>query len=192
MNNLTKYSIILASGSPRRKQLLQDLDIQFRTIVLPGIKEEYPTTLEPEEIPVFLSKLKAEAHKNLITGNELIITADTVVISDNQVLGKPKDAEAAREMLNQLSGKVHKVVTGVTIMSASKIVTFDATTDVEFSILTPDEIDYYISKYKPFDKAGAYGIQEWIGCIGIKNIQGSFYNVMGLPLQRLYTELKAF
>lgn len=187
-----KYNIILGSGSPRRKELLGDLGLEFKVKLVKEVEEVYPETLPVDEIPEYLSKLKADAYTSLISENDLVVTADTIVICDNRPMGKPKDYGNAVSMLKSLSGKIHKVITGVTLKTLEKSVSFSALTLVEFAELDEDEIEYYIEKYRPFDKAGAYGIQEWIGCIGVKKIEGSFYNVMGLPLHKLYTELKKF
>lgn len=190
LNNLKNYDIILASGSPRRKELLAGLGLKFNVKVLNGIDESYPPTIPATEVAQFISKKKSAAYAQLITPENLIITADTVVVCDNNVLGKPKNKKEAKSMLNALSGKTHQVITGVTILSVNKSVSFSVNTDVRFAKLSESEISYYIEKYHPFDKAGAYGIQEWIGFIGVEFISGSYYNVMGLPVQRLYTELK--
>lgn len=190
--NLSKYEILLASGSPRRRQLLKDLCIDFKLARLIDVDESYPENLDPLEVASYISKKKADAYKSQITSNQLVITADTVVVNDREVLGKPCTQENAARMLNKLSGKKHKVITGVTVTSAEKQSAFSAITEVEFALLTENEIKFYISKFNPLDKAGAYGIQEWIGCIGVKSINGSFYNVMGLPLHKLYNELKNF
>lgn len=187
---LTKYQVILASNSPRRKELLKGLGLDFEVRVMPGIDESYPDTLAPHDIPCYIAQKKADAYQ--ATANELIITADTVVILDNQILKKPVDREDAIRMLHQLSGRTHEVVTGVIISTADKQTAFAVTSTVDFAILTNDEITHYVDLYKPYDKAGAYGIQEWIGYIGVQGITGSFYNVMGLPVQRLYQELKQF
>ncbi|MEF9923434.1 MAG: Maf-like protein [Muribaculaceae bacterium] len=192
LKNLDKYEVILASTSPRRKQLLAEVGVMFKVMALPDVDESYPDTISTELIASYISRKKANAYSSIITPTQLLITADTIVVNDGIVLGKPKDTNAAREMIKSLSGKTHKVITGVTIKSKDKITTFDATTEVEFAELSDEEIDYYIDKFSPFDKAGAYGIQEWIGCIGVKRIAGSYYNVMGMPLHRLYTELKTF
>lgn len=186
-----KYKIILASGSPRRHQLMRDAGFDFE-VRLKSTEEIYPDTLPAERIPEFLSCLKAAAFKDELKENELLITADTIVCLGAKVLGKPQDREGAVEMLRQLSGRRHKVVTGVCLTTSRKQQTFSAFTDVYFKELTEEEIVYYIDHYKPFDKAGAYGIQEWIGYIGIERIDGSFYNVMGLPVQKLYETLKSF
>lgn len=190
LDNLKKYQIILASGSPRRRELLKALGVNFRVEVAKGIEETYPVDLPVCEIPVFLSRQKAHAYH--AQPGDMIITADTVVILDKKVMGKPADEVEARRMLSALSGRVHKVVTGVTISTANRVESFSCTSEVEFAPLTDDEIDYYVTNFRPFDKAGSYGIQEWIGYVGIKGIRGSFYNVMGLPVQRLYAMLKTF
>lgn len=182
-----KLKIILASASPRRKELLAGLDLDFEVKVTKGISESYPETLRAEEVPQYISREKAAAYQ--VADNELLLTADTVVIVDNTILGKPHDADDARRMLRLISGRTHQVVTGVTLTTAKAQKTFGVTTDVTFRQLTDDEIDYYIAHYRPFDKAGAYGIQEWIGYVGVTSIQGSYYNVMGLPVQRIYQEI---
>ncbi|MFI3240269.1 MAG: Maf family nucleotide pyrophosphatase [Bacteroidales bacterium] len=192
MNNLNRYDIILASASPRRQELLKSLDINFRVEIINGIDESYPTYLESDNVALYISQKKAKSYQSLITDNQLVITADTIVVVDSQILGKPKDCEDAKCMLRALSGRTHKVITGVAITTADKEVAFDAVTIVEFAELTDDEIEYYVTRYNPADKAGSYGIQEWIGAIGVKSISGSYYNVMGLPLHRLYTELRGF
>lgn len=189
---LSKFNIILASKSPRRQTLLAELGIKYKVFVKDEIKEIYPNNLVKEQIAVFLAEEKARAYENDINDNDLIITADTIVWIDNQVLGKPTDSEDARKMLSQLSGNTHTVITGICLKTKNKQKSFYAETEVKFKTLTTDEIDYYIEKYKPFDKAGAYGIQEWIGYIGVESINGSYFNVMGLPIQRLYEELTIF
>lgn len=183
--------IWLISHSPRRIQLLKELGLDFRTGEA-EVEETYPATLSAEEIPVFLSKLKADNATCEIGEETIIITADTVVCAEGKVLGKPRDEAEARSMLQMLSGKTHQVVTGVTLRGKHNSVSFAEVTDVTFSELSLQDIDYYIAQYKPFDKAGSYGIQEWIGMIGVKSISGCFYNVMGLPVARLYSELKNF
>lgn len=192
MLNLEKYKVILASNSPRRRELLAQLCVEFEVAPSIEIDECYPLTLPLKEVASYLSCLKANAYKSLIDSNQLIITADTVVLNGNEVLGKPKNQSEAILMLKSLSGCVHDVITGVTITTKEKQVTFSVETKVKFAQLEDDEIEWYIKTYLPLDKAGAYGIQEWIGCIGVKSINGSFYNVMGLPLHRLYNELKRF
>ena len=192
LENLSKYEVLLASNSPRRRELLGDLGVKFSTFVIPGIDEAYPANLPVMEVAAYISRVKADAYAKTISASQLIITADTVVVCDGAVLGKPEDKADAVAMLKRLSGKVHYVVTGVTITTATRKETFSAVSEVEFAELEDDEIEYYVETYLPLDKAGAYGIQEWIGCMGVRRISGSFYNVMGLPLQRLYTELKKF
>lgn len=186
-----EYKIILASGSPRRHQLMRDAGFDFEVRLKPT-EEIYPETLLPEKIPEYLSCLKAAAFQGELKDDELLVTADTIVCLGAKVLGKPHNRENAIEMLHRLSGQKHRVVTGVCLTTSRKQQTFSAFTDVYFKELTDEEIIYYIDRYKPFDKAGAYGIQEWIGYIGIERIDGSFYNVMGLPVQKLYETLKSF
>lgn len=192
LQNLKKYKIILGSNSPRRKELLAGLDIDFEVQVVPGIDESYPASMQAEDIPLFIAKKKAMAYWDSMTENELLITADTIVWTFDKVLGKPTDRESAIQMLRILSGHEHKVITGVCVSTKSRSVDFSVSSTVCFAKLTEAEIEYYVDKYKPFDKAGAYGIQEWIGYVGVEAINGSFYNVMGLPVQRLYSELKNF
>ena len=188
LDNLKKYDVVLASNSPRRRELLSELGVDFRVETLPGIDETPPPGLPAMQVAEYVSQVKAKAYT--LAPNELLITADTVVILGDEVLGKPHDAEQARTMLRHLSGLVHLVVTGVSVTTSQGMQSFSAVSAVEFDNLTDDEIDYYVTRYKPMDKAGAYGIQEWIGFIGVKGITGSFYNVMGLPVQRLYSLLK--
>ncbi|MBS7342976.1 MAG: septum formation protein Maf [Parabacteroides sp.] len=192
LENLAAYRIILGSNSPRRRELLAGLDLSFDVHVIPGLEENYPDSLQPQEIPVFLSKQKAEAYLSTLEEQVLLITADTIVWNETEVIGKPKDREDAIRMLRSLSGHEHQVVTGVCLTTTKKQETFSVVSSVRFASLTDEEIIYYVDKYKPFDKAGAYGIQEWIGYVGVESISGSFYNVMGLPVQRLYQELKRF
>lgn len=192
LENLEKYDVVLASNSPRRKQLLEELGVKFRIFIIPGIDESYPEFYPAEEIAPFISKKKASAYQSGIIANELVITADTVVVCDGKVLGKPHSESEAKKMLKKLSGNTHDVITGVTITTKDEMSTFKSVTKVKFADLTEEEINHYISKYQPMDKAGAYGIQEWIGYVGVKSINGSFYNVMGLPVQKLYTELKRY
>lgn len=192
LENLRKYKVLLASKSPRRRELLSQLRIPFNVISVGGIDETYPEDMPSEEIPLFLANLKADAYVKSFKGNELVITADTLVIIDGKVLGKPHDRDEAIEMLTTLSGNTHKVVTGVCISTLARRATFSTTTKVTFAKLCRDDIEYYIENFLPFDKAGAYGIQEWIGCIAVESINGSFYNVMGLPVHQLYKELKNF
>lgn len=190
LENLDKYKIILASNSPRRKELMSGLGINYEVKTLPGIEETYPDTLKDEEIPLYIAKEKADAYRDVMQPDELIITADTIVWLDGIVMGKPKDVEDARQMLRTLSGRTHQVITGVCLTTIAFQKSFSTVTDVTFAELSDAEIDYYIRTYKPMDKAGSYGIQEWIGFIGVQKISGSYFNVMGLPVQRLYTELK--
>ena len=184
------YRVILASNSPRRKELLGGLGIKFEVRTLQDIDESYPSSLKSEEIPMYISGKKAEVYKQSMADDELIITADTIVYNNGQVLGKPKDRGKAMLMLKELSGHAHEVITGVTIVTREKTAQFASTSKVYFAELTDEEIVYYVDIYKPFDKAGAYGIQEWIGYVAVTRIEGSYFNVMGLPIQRLYTELK--
>lgn len=188
--DLSKYNIVLASNSPRRKELLSGLDIDYKVLILPDIDESYPTNLQGEAIPTFIAKKKADAYIAKMADNTMFITADTIVLLDDVVYGKPKDAEDAKRMLRILSGRTHRVITAVCITTIDKQRTFAVSSDVKFAILEENEIEYYVTKYKPFDKAGAYGVQEWIGYIAVENISGSYFNIMGLPVQRLYNELK--
>lgn len=190
--NLKKYKIVLASNSPRRKELLGGLGLPFEVRTKQGIDESYPEGLNGEQIALHISKKKAEAYKSDMADDELIITADTIVYVDGEVLGKPKDKEDARRMFKLMSGREHQVITGVCVVAKEKTMQFASVTDVTFTQLEDEEIDYYINNYKPYDKAGAYGIQEWIGYVGITRIRGSYFNVVGLPVQRLYTALKQF
>lgn len=190
LKNLKKYHIILASNSPRRRELLSGLGIDYEVKILPGIDESYPENLTGEEIPMYIAREKADAYRPSIKPDELIITADTIVCLEGQVLGKPKDEADACRMLRLLSGRTHQVITGVCITTAEMQRTFAATTDVTFDTLSEEEITHYVNNYRPMDKAGAYGVQEWIGFIGVTRLEGSYFNVMGLPIQRLYKELK--
>lgn len=207
------YKIILASNSPRRKELLAGLDLPFEVKVIKGIDESYPASLDAYQVAEYISRKKAEAYRPLLDGTNassedyadaqlLILTADTVVIAPTEneqndqegkgvILGKPRDAEDAHRMLRMLSGKTHHVVTGVCLTTSQAQRQFSVVTEVTFKPLSDEEIDYYIEHYKPFDKAGAYGIQEWIGYIGCTGLKGSYFNVMGLPVQRIYEELKS-
>ena len=190
LENLNKYKIILASNSPRRKELLSGLGVDYEVKTLPDVDESYPDGLSGEEIAKHIARGKAEAYRLLIQADELVITADTIVWLDGTVMGKPKDEEEAKDMLLRLSGKTHQVITGVCLTTASMQKTFATVTDVTFAILTDEEVDYYVTRFQPMDKAGSYGVQEWIGFVGVENLSGSYFNVMGLPIQRLYTELK--
>ena len=186
------YKIILASNSPRRRELLGGLGIDFTVKVIGGIDESWPSDLKGEDIPLYISKEKAAPYKATIAPDELVITADTIVYVDGEVLGKPHDEADARRMLRMISGRWHEVITGVTLMTAERERSFAVTTRVKFCNLSDSEIDYYIKNYAPMDKAGAYGIQEWIGYVGVEAIEGSYFNVVGLPVQRLYRELINF
>lgn len=179
--------IILASGSPRRRELLRGLDLPFEVRLKKGIKESYPCTLAAENVPEYISREKADAYE--VGKDEILLTADTIVELDGRIFGKPKDADDACRMLSELSGRTHRVITGVTLTSATEQRSFSVTTEVTFKKLSSEEISYYVSHYHPLDKAGAYGIQEWIGYIGCEGLKGSYYNVMGLPVQRIYAEL---
>ncbi len=183
--------LILASQSPRRHQLMEGSGLNCE-IVRFEVDESYPQELEASQVPLFLSQLKSDNYPHELCEGELLITADTVVICEGKILGKPKDEHDARAMLGAISGREHCVVTGVTIRSKEKSTSFACQSLVRFASLSTEEIDYYVTRYKPLDKAGSYGIQEWIGYIGIESIEGSFYNVMGLPIQRLYNELNKF
>lgn len=189
---LETYRIILASQSPRREMLLNGLDVNFEIIVRPGVDEEFPDQLGMMQIPVYLAEHKSNHYIDLLNENTILITADTIVWHKNKLVGKPENIEDARQILSRLSGDIHEVVTGVCIRTANKKKLFSSHSKVFFRNLSEEEIDYYIHKYQPLDKAGAYGIQEWIGYIGIEKIEGSFYNVMGLPVQKLYSELQQF
>lgn len=189
LDNLKKYKVILASNSPRRKELLAGLGVDYEVRTLPDVDESYPETLQGADIPLFIAKEKADAYQSMIQPDELMITADTIVWLDGKVLGKPKDREDALQMLRDMSGRTHEVFTGVCITTTEWQRSFSAQTEVRFSELNEEEISYYVDKYQPMDKAGAYGVQEWIGFIGVENISGSYYNIMGLPVQRLYREL---
>lgn len=190
LDNLKKYHVILASNSPRRKELLGGLGVDYEVKTLQGIDESYPDTLQGEEIPIYISREKAQAYLEIMKDNDLIITADTIVWLEGKVLGKPADEAEAVQMLRALSGKKHQVITGVTLTTSTFQRSFAVTSEVEFAALSDEEIAYYVKNYRPLDKAGAYGVQEWIGFIGVRNLVGSYFNVMGLPIQRLYQELK--
>ncbi|MCD7900478.1 MAG: Maf-like protein [Bacteroides sp.] len=185
-----KYKLVLASNSPRRQELLKGLGVDFKVRVLSDLEESFPKKLQGEDIPLYIARSKAQAYKADIHTDELLITADTIVWLDGDVLGKPEDRDDAIQMLHKLSGKTHQVITGVCLTTTEWQKSFAVVTEVTFTILTNEEITYYVDQYQPMDKAGSYGIQEWIGFVGVENITGSFYNVMGLPIQRLYQELK--
>jgi len=190
-DRLDNFRIILASRSPRRQELMMELGIKFE-ILVKEYEESYPDGLTGEEIAKFIALGKALPFKDILNENEIVITADTIVWCNNQVLGKPVDRDDAIRILKEISGKTHEVITAVTILTLNKNVTFSESTKVTFEPLSEEEISYYVDRYEPYDKAGAYGIQEWIGIIGCSNIHGSYFNVVGLPVQRLYKELKNF
>ena len=190
LENLDKYKVVLASNSPRRRELLSGLGVKYEVTVLPDVDESYPDGMEGMEIPRYIACKKADAYRSFIQANELVITADTIVWLEGKVMGKPAGEEEARLMLHALSGRTHQVITGVCLTTSDIQRSFSTVTDVTFATLTDEEIDYYVRTYLPMDKAGSYGIQEWIGFIGVEGISGSYFNVMGLPIQRLYTELR--
>lgn len=192
LENLNGYKIFLASKSPRRRELLQMLRIPFKVVTINGIDESFPDDISPLQVPEFISRKKAKVYLERMQPKELVITADTMVICGDRIMGKPKNPEDAVEMLLCLSGKTHQVATGVTISTADRTVSFSSVTDVTFAPLSEEEIRFYVDNYQPFDKAGAYGIQEWIGAVAVSGINGSYYNVMGLPVHRLFQELKQF
>ena len=192
LENLKKYNIVLASKSPRRQELLKGIGIEF-SVLTKDVDESYSSEMSVYDVAPFLSLKKAKTfNADELPENYMVITADTVVIVDDRILGKPKDADDAREMLGLISGKKHSVVTGVTIRTDNKVKTFSVVSKVSFEVLDKDEIEYYVNTFKPFDKAGSYGIQEWIGYIGVNCVEGSYFNVMGLPTQKLYKMLKTF
>ena len=192
MSEVCSYRIVLGSASPRRKELMEGAGLEFTVMKADVDEGNIPKNLNPEKVPEYLSRIKAGALTGRLAPDQLLVTADTVVISGDRVLGKPVDREEAVLMLKSLSGKRHKVVTGVTIATLEKSETFSSSTDVFFRELEDTEINYYVDRFQPYDKAGAYGIQEWIGYVGIERIEGSFYNVMGLPVQLLFTKLKNY
>lgn len=192
MTNPTNKQIILASNSPRRRQLLRQIISDFEIAEPRDIEESYPPTLPVEDVAPYLSELKANAFSDLLKTDKLLITADTVVILEDKILGKPHSRDEAVEMLKKMRDKVHNVITGVTLKTKDKTITFCSKTAVHFDNLSDQEIESYVDEFQPYDKAGAYGIQEWIGCRGIKEIEGCFYNVMGLPLNLLYKQLSDF
>ena len=189
-DKLKNYRLILASASPRRRELLADCDLDFVLAKKFECEECYPADLEAEKVAEYLSQLKSNAYPHPLCEGDMLLTADTVVILGDKILGKPHSEAEAVEMISSLSGATHKVVTGVTLRTPSQTISFSAESLVSFRALEAEEVSYYVEKYRPMDKAGAYGIQEWIGYIGIEGIEGSFYNVMGLPVQRLYQALK--
>lgn len=192
LENLKKFNIILASKSPRRQELLKGIGLPF-AVLTKDVDESFSSDMPVYDVAPYLSYKKAKAfEENELPENYMVITADTVVIVGDTILGKPKDAEEARNMLRLISGKKHSVVTGVTVHTKEKTKTFSVTSKVSFDVLDENEIDYYVNNYKPFDKAGSYGVQEWIGYIGVNCVEGSYFNVMGLPTQKLYQMLKLF
>ena len=191
-DKLKSYRLILASQSPRRRQLLGDAGIEFELAPRYECEERYPAELPAVEVAEYLSRLKSEAYPEPLGEKDILLTADTIVVACDKVLGKPEDREDAIQTIKMLSGREHEVITGVTLRSATRAVSFSSHSKVNFRVLTDEEIAYYVDTYSPMDKAGAYGIQEWIGYVGIEGIEGSFYNVMGLPVQRLYCELDKF
>ena len=188
-DRLKDFRLILASQSPRRQQLLADAGLKY--VLAPRFEcdEVFPDDMPADEVAGYLSRLKSEAYPEVLGDKDILLTADTVVVVDNDILGKPASREEAIEMIGRLSGRRHKVITGVTLRKATAAKTFSVSSDVVFRALSCEEIEYYVDEYRPMDKAGAYGIQEWIGYVGIERIEGSFYNVMGLPVQRVYVEL---
>lgn len=189
MHSIKNYKLILASASPRRQQLMKDAGFTFE-VRLKNVEEKYPQEFHLENVPEYLSKVKASAFREELKADEVLITADTVVCIHDRILGKPAGRKEAISMLQELSGNRHLVVTGVSVTTRTEQLSFSSRTDVFFKHLSNEEIEFYVDTYKPFDKAGAYGIQEWIGYIGIERIEGSFYNVMGLPIQKLYETLR--
>lgn len=186
------HHLILASNSPRRKELLSGIDVEYEVLTLPDIDESYPDDIPHEDIPEYLAKKKASAYISLMQDDTLLITADTIVSFHGRILGKPSDKEDAKRILKELSGETHRVITGVCLTSKQKQVCFSDTAYVTFGLLKDEEIDYYVEKYDPSDKAGAYGVQEWIGYVGVERIEGSYFNVMGLPIFKVYRELVSF
>lgn len=192
LENLKRYNVILASHSPRRKELLTRLGVSFKVRTLLGIDERYPSSLRAEEIAEYVSRKKAAGYRSYMANNELLICADTIVVLGNEILGKPRDVEEASATLLKLSGRTHQVITGVTVQTDLRIESFTAMSKVTFGEITDEEIDYYISNYLPLDKAGSYGIQDWIGMISVEHLEGSYFNVVGLPTHKLYQLLKTF
>lgn len=189
---LKAYRLILASASPRRRQLLVGCGLPFVQAEPYDVSETYPAGMPAGEVPVYLARLKSDAYPLPLASFDILVTADTVVAVDDRILGKPADRGVAVAMLRALSGRRHRVVTGVTIRTADRAVSFSSSTDVFLRSLSDEEIGHYVDTYAPYDKAGSYGIQEWIGYAAIERIEGSFYNVMGLPVQKVYTELNKF
>ena len=190
LENLNKYKILLGSKSPRRRELMQLLDIPFTQIGLGDVKEDYPSALPAASVPLYLANLKADAYKLRLMPVDLLITADTIVLLDDVIYGKPANKDEACEMLMKLSGRTHQVITGVAVTTEKERKSFETVSHVTFSTLSKEDIEYYVNGYSPLDKAGAYGIQEWIGGVAVEKIEGSFYNVMGLPVHALYNMLR--
>ena len=192
LENLKKYNIVLASKSPRRQELMKGIGLEF-SVITKDVDESYPSNMSVYDVAPFLSLKKAKAfNDDELPENYMVITADTVVIVDDMILGKPKDETDARGMLGRISGKKHSVITGVTVRTSDKVKTFSVVSKVSFETLDQEEIEFYVNNFRPYDKAGAYGIQEWIGYIGVNHVEGSYFNVMGLPTQKLYKMLKTF
>ena len=189
---VTDYRLVLASNSPRRKELLTGIDVAYEVRTLPDIDESYPETLPHEEVAAFLARKKAAAYLPALKEDELLITADTIVLLDGTILGKPADKDDAMRMLRILAGKKHRVITGVCLTTSGRQESFSDTATVTFGPLSDEEIDYYVSRYDPLDKAGAYGVQEWIGYVAVEKMEGSHFNVMGLPIHKVYHALKQF
>lgn len=191
-DKLKEYNIILASNSPRRKFLLSQIGIKYSVPDMPVINEHYPAGLGKIDIPIYLAELKSNSYRKDLGEKDILLTADTIVWLEDSVINKPENREDAIDILQRLSGKTHEVITGVCLRSKEKKHSFSVETEVSFSHLEKEEIIFYVDNFKPYDKAGAYGIQEWIGYIGIQSIRGSYFNVMGLPVQKVYSELKDF
>ncbi len=189
--SFARFRIILASQSPRRQQLLKELGLNFE-VRIKDFPETFPENLEGKDIALYIAKQKAELFKSEIADDEIVITADTIVWCDNMVLGKPVDKEDAMRILRKISGNIHEVITGVCLLSKEKEKLFSVSTKVTFEVITDEDIEFYVKNFSPFDKAGAYGIQEWIGIIGCSSIEGSYFNVVGLPVHQLYKELQEF
>ena len=192
LKKLNQRNIILASQSPRRQQLLADLGLEFEVRVIPDIDESFPDNMAPKKVPVYLAQQKSKAYKSALKPEDILITADTIVATEHEILGKPANRTEAFDMIKSLCERDHMVVTGVNICDTEKEISFKSVTIVHFGALSDEEINYYIEKFQPFDKAGSYGIQEWIGYIGVEHIEGSYFNVMGLPVQHVYSALKNF
>jgi len=190
--NLKNKKVLLASASPRRRMLMEGLDIPLEVVTGLEADESYPAGMAGEEIPLFLARKKTEAAGHLLGEEVILLTADTIVLLDGEVIGKPADEEEAKKMLRRLAGRMHRVITGVCLRSVTKEKCFSAESRVFFGELTEEEIEYYVREYRPLDKAGSYGIQEWIGYVSVERIEGSFYNVMGLPVHHVYRYLKEF